>query len=1120
MPLPGAKQVEDSRTIFVGRRAEREALVGALDRARAGHPSSWLLVGEAGIGKTRIATELARDAEASGARVYWGRCRESEGAPAFWPWIEIARAYLRDCDDRTALQVLGANASDIAQIVPELLERFPEIEPSPPLDGPADRFRLFQSWASLLVNASADTPLLLILDDLHWADGSSVALLEHVVSAVAGSAVVIVGTYRPIDVEHRSELANTLGNVSRNCDSLFLSGLNHEEVEAYLELALGAERGREMSAAVHERTEGNALFVSEVAGMLVRTPNVDLSLMPAAASLTDGIRHAIGRRLEVISADTMRLLRSAAAIGRDFDLQLLQRIVLESGADAAVDATGLSDRLEEACSFDIVRQEEPWARYRFSHPLIQNTLYEGIAPSERARLHRAIGLALEEMARQGQQVNITELAHHFTCAATLGAPDKAVQYAMQAGDHFRRRFAYEEAATQYSAALRLLDLPDAGDGLKASRVRMRGELLLALGASQACVASEIGGGTAYLQAVELGRTIGDPELVAKGVLGIADPGNLSPSGDIDRERLIEEALDGLGEGDHPLRAVLLTRSLVPAYYMQDREMALRRSAEALQIAERVCDEATLGQVLGERLLLLYGPDHLDERAALAKRVLDLAQTSGRRSLHLVGHNWSAINLLQRGEVEKAREHLDRCTVLTEERRQPFELWQAAVCRATLALLVGDFTQAESLATEACTIGQAARLPNAEVMLSIQIFRLRLEQGRLEEIEPIILEFARTMAHIPAARGPLALAYAHMGRLDEARRAFDAVASARFANYPRDSNWLTGLTDAAHVCWFLDDQERAKPLYELLQPHAELAVIGSWFAACSGTVSHYLGLLAAVLERWDDAERQFAAAESKYGTMGANALLARVRIDRAETLLRSGDQSDKAETLVRAAAASCKQLGMPTWGAHAAMLLERQRPTKDAPTAAPREPASEAGSLFRPDGDFWTLTYQGQTARVRDLKGLHYLRLLLREPDREFHVADITHGSESNRPSRASNEHSDIKARDDYRRRVLNLRDDLGQAEENNDALRATRIREEIDRLSQHLAAAYSPRGLHAQGRDVALENIRKAVAKSIRTALSRIQSVHEPLWRHLFTAVRTGQFCSYRPETKVDWLVD
>jgi AAA ATPase domain len=1103
--------------IFVGREAELGLLRSALAEARAGRGSFRLLTGEPGIGKSRTAAQLAT--EADGFDVYWGRCREDEGAPAFWPWIEIVRAYLRRHEDGVVRAVMSDGAADIGQVVPEVIDRCAPEVPVAAVEGPAARYRLFDSFTAFLRHAALQRPLLINLDDLHWADRSSLLLLEHVLPALHDAPVMVVGTYRPVEAQRRMDLADTLGEIARHGRSLLLSGLSRENVEAYLSHIVGANRARQVAESVHERTEGNALFMGEVARLLARVPRDSQPPQATDLSLTEGIRHTIRKRLDALSGATVDLLHAAAVIGREFELGVLEA-VWRGQAVAASDSGAvvpILDLLDEACADDIIERDESLGRYRFTHPLVRDTLEEDLSSAERMALHREIARALEGIAGERGEAVLTELAHHFVGAAGLGDEDKAVDYARRAGDRFRKQFAYEEAAAQYQTALRVLNLQSLEEARRAERERLRAALLLDLGRVQACVAYEIGGREAFSEAADLARKLGDAELLAEAVLGIVEPGNVAPGGDVDKARLIEEALDALGEGDHPLRALLLTRSLVPLYFFQARDRALRRSAEAVAIAERVCDEATLGQVLGERLMVLSGPDDLDERARMAERLLDLAGRSQRRSLYLKGHSWSALNLLQRGEVERARAHLDRHAACAEEQRQPFDRWQAGVCKAMLALLVGELEGAEELALEACGIGQTGKVPNAAVMLSIQLFRIRLEQGRLDEIEPMILEFARSMAHIPAARGPLALAYGHMGRVEESRRAFDAVASGGFGDYPRDSNWLTGLTDAAHVCWFVDDRERAALLYDMLLPHAPLAVMGSWFAACSGTVAHYLGLLATVLERWDAAHRHFELAAEMYLRMGAGPLLARARLDHADMLLREGTQRARAAEFLREGILACEQFGMPSWRARGERLLGG---IDDAVAPRPREEC-EAVGLFRCEGDVWTLSYEGTTVRVKDLKGLHYIRTLLREPEREFHIADLAGAALVLEAGTGSgNELLDARARLEYRRRLGELQEALDRAEDDNDLLRATRAREEIDRLTEQLSAAYMPGAAHAQERSAAQQNLRKAVAKNIRSALGRIQAVHEPLWRHLYNAVRTGVFCSYRPERHVAWSVD
>ncbi len=1091
--------------LFVGRLAELELLRGAVAACFRGRGGLWLISGEAGIGKTSLVAELARDG--SDLDLHWGRCRESEGAPPFWPWIEVVREVKRALDPGVLRRCLGDGATDLAGLVPELRGETDASATLPPdLDGPAARFRLYDHFAAFLRRVSAEQPQMIVLDDLQWADRASLLLLQHLAVDLESVPILLLGTYRPVEAQQNGDLAEVLGDIARHAHNIPLDGLGRDDVAVYLKSALGSEVSTTHASSVHERTAGNALFVTEMARRLRRAPSdVAADDLP----VSEGIRQVIHRRLDGLSAEAIGMLRVAALIGRAFDVQVLEP-AWRKGYPNLQDGTELLDLVDQAIAACIVEPREVVGGYRFAHPLVRDAIESDLQASERASLHASIAGVIEELFGD-RDAAIAELAHHWVGAAELGETRKAIDCARRAGALFRRQSAYDEAAAQYAAALRVLDLESgAGD----ERQRLRAELLLDLGRSQASISYEAGGREAFEEAAEIGRGLGDAEILAQSALEIVGAGSPGLGGDVGKARLIEEALEKLGPGDHPLRAMLLTRSLLPLYYSQDQDAVLRRSAEAVGIAERVCDDGTLGQVLGERIMVLYGPDHVEERERMALRILDLAKQSNRRRLYLHGHGWSVVNLLQLGRIEEARAHLDRQSAIAEEQRQPFERWRVSVCRAALALLAGSLREAEELASAAGELGAANGIPNAAVTLSIQIYRIRLEQGRLDELEPIIVDFGRSMAHIPAARGPLALAYGHIGRLEEARRAFAALASANFNDYPRDSNFLTGLTDAAHVAWFLDDRERAARLYEILAPCEELAVIGSWLAACSGVVGHYLGLLAAVLERWPQATRHFEAAAAMYERMGARPLLARLRLDHAEMSLRSGDGST-AETLLRPALAELAALNMASWHEHGERLLGRLAGRNSASAEEAGRGAVEK-AVFKPEGDFWTLGFEGCMVRVKELKGLQILRTLLREPGREFHVADLSGSYLAPRGGRGCEPILDEQARLDYRRRAEALREMLDEAEQNNDRGRADAVRNELDELARQLV----PSVVNASHRSRELENMRKAVGKNIRSVLMRIQAIHEPLWRHLSNAVHTGVLCSYRPDRSVEWIVD
>ncbi len=255
---------------FVGRRREMAELTAALDDALAGRGRMVMLAGEPGIGKTRTAQELASHAERLGAQVWWGRCYEGEGAPPYWPWVQPIRSYVHQKDADQLRSEMGSGAADIGEIVPEVRERLPDLQPSPALVPEEARFRLFDSITTFLKNASQKQPLILVLDDLHWADASSLLLLEFLAREIGGCHILLVGTYRDVEVSRRHPLSRALGSLMREhpFQRMQLRGLTQQDAGRFIQAAAGVTPPAALVEEVHRRTEGNPLFLGEVVGLL------------------------------------------------------------------------------------------------------------------------------------------------------------------------------------------------------------------------------------------------------------------------------------------------------------------------------------------------------------------------------------------------------------------------------------------------------------------------------------------------------------------------------------------------------------------------------------------------------------------------------------------------------------------------------------------------------------------------------------------------------------------------------------------------------------------------------------------------------------------------------------
>jgi predicted ATPase len=541
-------------TPFVGRQAELAALTADLDAAAGGPGGVVLLAGEPGIGKTRLAEELAAKATARGALVLWGRCWEGEGAPAFWPWIQLVRGYVQASDPAALRHDVGAGAADIAQLVPAVRDLVPDLPAPPPTEPEAARFRLFDSLAGFLRAAAARRPLLLVLDDLHWADVPSLALLRFVGRELEGAGLLVVGIYRHAEVDGGQALLGTIADLTRGrgCRRLLLGGLDQRDVASFVALVAGVAPPPGLAAAVYRRTDGNPFFVTEVVRLLASKGGLDPghagSPWVAAGGLPEGVKAVVAERLARLSDDCHRVLEVAAVVGRDFQLRALQ----PASGLATERLLGL---LEEAEAARVIASVPGGlGRWRFAHALVREVLYEGLPAARRVGLHGRVGEALEAVYAADPGPHLAELAHHFVTAAPGGQEmvARAVQVASLAGRRALELLAWEDAAGLFERALAALELAERPDQ------RERCELLLALGEARMAASDVAAARAAYQQAGELARRIAAPELLARANLGL---GLAFTAGIVDPVEvgLLEEALVALGEGDSLLRARVLAR---------------------------------------------------------------------------------------------------------------------------------------------------------------------------------------------------------------------------------------------------------------------------------------------------------------------------------------------------------------------------------------------------------------------------------------------------------------------------------------------------------------------------------------------------------------------------------
>jgi DNA-binding SARP family transcriptional activator len=910
-PALDAPAVEKSaaapaRGVFVGRQRELAALSTALEDALAGRGKVVLIAGEPGIGKSRLADEVIRDAEARGARVLIGRCWEAGGAPAYWPWVQSLRTYIRETAPDTLRAQLGAGATDIAQLLPELRELFPELpEPAAP-ESEGARFRLFEAVSSFLRNAAQLRPLVVTLDDLHAADEPSLLLLRLVGREMANSRLLLVCAYRDVDPTLGHALSAAEAELVREPQTtrLALTGLHEPDVAQYIELSTGVHPPPELAGAIHHETEGNPFFIGGVVQLL--DDEGRLSESDASVRIPPEVRAVIGERVGRLSERCRTLLVPAAVIGREFGLDDLAAL-------SEVSADEVLDVLHEAMAERVV-DEVPGTpgRLRFGHALIRDTLYDDLTPARRIQLHRQAGEALEALYSSDIEPHLAELARHFLAAAPAGPTDKAAEYGRRAGDRAATQLAYEEAVRHYKTALTLADDQVA-----------RCELLLALGDAQGRVGDTPAAQQSFRDATDLAEALGLPEHLARAALGYGGRVMWEVSrGDVERVPLLERALAALGSEDSTVRVELLTRlaggPLRDASHPPERRRLL--SKEALEMARRIGDAGTVAQALSGYLMAHQHPDYTHAQVTLATELLRVALEANDLERAVEGYEQRSAALVELADVARAKVDLAAVAKLADELRQPSQEWIAVVYKALLALLEGQFGEAERLMEAALSLGERALGWNAIVCHDLQLYVLRREQGRLEEIEDLVRWSAEEYPTYLIWRCVQAQMAAELGDTATAGEALETFAADRFANVPFDEQWLVDLGLLAETSHTLGDTERASVLYELLLPYGDRIAI-AYPEISTGSVSRYLGLLATTLERWDDGARHFEQAIDTHERNGARPWLAHTYDDYARMLVARGRpvDHDHALELADRALQGYRSLGMDSFAAKAALL---------------------------------------------------------------------------------------------------------------------------------------------------------------------------------------------------------
>jgi DNA-binding CsgD family transcriptional regulator len=894
---------------FVGRHREMAELMTALDGALKGRGRLVMLVGEPGIGKTRTAEEVASAARQLGAQVLWGRCPEERGAPIYWPWAQAIRSYVLESEPNILRSHMGVGAGDIAQIVPEVQERLPDLMPPAPVEEPEQaRFRLFDSITSFLKRASQELPLLLVLDNLHWADPTSLRLLEFVTPELAVARVLLLGTYRDVEVSWSHPLFQTLGELTRQrfYQRVLLRGLSRDEVDQVMRALGGVTLPQELAATVHEQTEGNPLFVREVVRLLAEegllVPERLSDLKDWAFRLPEGIREVIGRRLNRLSRDCKEVLTIGSVVGPEFSIGLLEQVVQQP-------QERLLEVLEEALAAKIIDElPSPMGHYHFSHILIQQTLAAELSTTRKVHLHARIAQVLEEMYGADAQAHAAELAYHLAEAEAVTGTEKLIRYSRLAGERALTAYAYEEALAHFQRALAAKEGDSTGNGVGKSvlqQVRMEGvadaetaDLLFGLGRAQAAN-YRIGEALASLS-----RTF---DYYARAR---------------DEERVVAIAVNAHGGSLTPLmtdlrrRALSLVRSeshnagrLLAAYGLSlgmtaDYEGAKQAFSQAQTIARQERDTglevrmlANAAQVEGYHLCWQECLDNSLKAIQLSGQVDDLTS-------RLCAHFWAGNSLLQLGKPEEVEPHAENMLALAEKLRD--RLWLARGCflAAMLAQLRGDFPSARDFSDRASVLD-----PRDVFYLAYRV-QLEYEAGEFSQGNYYLdqlLEMLCLAPDEPVEDGFLALVIPRvaqvtgiMNRLDIVEQTAQAVLSSPSTTPERAQAARIGL---ALLAVQRGDAASAAEQYTYLESSS-----GRMTRAGTVTIARVLGLLAWSMGQPDRAEPHFEDSLGFCRKAGYRPELAWTCYDYA-TLLCERGQRKKALALLSKAQSICTELGM-------------------------------------------------------------------------------------------------------------------------------------------------------------------------------------------------------------------
>ncbi|HEV8274934.1 MAG TPA: AAA family ATPase [Streptosporangiaceae bacterium] len=865
---------------FVGRARALSRLLAAVQDAADGDARVVLVTGEAGMGKTTLVNVAAAR---SGLLVGWGTCAEAGRTPAFWPWSMALRGLLSGVGATDADELTRTDTAELARLLPELGDGPAEGIDAGSGEGLDDtdaaRLRLFDAVARLLERLARRHPTLVVLDDLQWADKSSLQLLEFVTQPHRPVPLMIVGAYRHDELG--TDTAQSLATTGVRGEVIQLHGLAPDEVYDLVADAVGGSAAERWAGEVHRRTAGHPFLARQLAELLA-DPARPAGGVPAAA------HDLASRRVDRLSTGCRELVKIAAVAGNEVLPDILAEV---GGADPATVAA----LVEEAVGAGVLVRDADGSRALFAHDLFREAIYFRLPVQQRIALHQQIADALEQRHACGTVVVPADLARHCAAAVPLDGAERAIRWARAAARAERARLAFTEAGGHLARARRAIE--DSGDRQSGGPLV---DLLIEEADARVRAGDPPGARKLLDEAARRAEALGDAERLGRVALGVLQLGARFAMPRDDIIALLETALRAL-HGTRTTLEAQLTASLARelTHSVPDhRSRARPLSQQALGLARELGDPATLGVCLLAGHDVLWTPGRAAERIDLAREIADLAVRTADPERHAEGVLLTATALLETGSAA-FRAALTEYLYLTEGFGQPRHDYMALTRRSALALIDGQLDEARQLIDQASALGERICEPDTVNVRTGQLLVLARACGIPDQLRATAAEAIRCWLGVPAhahavAAGLLALA-GEPGDLDAARRALDTVTAIGTWRDDRSYLWSLFVGGMATAAARLGDQVLCAQLLAELEPVTSTCGVGGSLVCFVGSNAHWAGIVSGALGRTEQARHWLEQGLAVHRRLGARAWEAESHLELAK-VEPAGSHAERAAQL--------------------------------------------------------------------------------------------------------------------------------------------------------------------------------------------------------------------------------